>query len=64
MRDGLFGGNYDAPELNLPEDTGRPVPLRYPYPINEQNLNLTNYEAASAAIGGDDMQTPIFWDVN
>jgi len=55
---------YDAPALVLPEDTGRPVPLRYPYPINEQNLNFDNYEAASQAIGGDDMQTPIFWDVN
>ncbi|CAM4182132.1 SusD/RagB family nutrient-binding outer membrane lipoprotein [Gillisia hiemivivida] len=55
---------YDAPALVLPEDSGSPVPLRYTYPVNEQNLNLANYEAASAAIGGDDQQTPIFWDVN
>lgn len=55
---------YDAPELVLPEDSGNPVPLRYTYPVNEQNLNRTNYEAASSAIGGDDQQTPVFWDVN
>lgn len=54
---------YDAPELVLPEDTGNPVPLRYTYPVNEQNLNRANYEAAAAAIGGDLQQTPIFWDV-
>jgi hypothetical protein len=54
---------FDAPQFNLPEDTGNPVPLRYTYPVNEQNLNEANYSAASDAIGGDDQQTPIFWDV-
>lgn len=53
---------FDAPELNLPEQSGNPVPLRYTYPVNEQNLNEANYEAASSAIGGDDQQTPLFWD--
>lgn len=55
---------FDAPALNLPEETGNPVPLRYTYPVNEQNLNEANYSAASEAIGGDDQQTPIFWDVD
>lgn len=55
---------FDAPTLVLPEDTGNPVPLRYTYPVNEQNLNRTNYEAASTAIGGDDQQTRVFWDVD
>jgi hypothetical protein len=55
---------YDAPKLNLPEDSGSDVPLRYTYPVNEQNLNNAQYEAASSAIGGDDQQTPLFWDVN
>jgi len=55
---------YDAPALNLPEDTGNPVPLRYTYPVNEQNLNRANYEAASTAIGGDKQTTPLFWDLN
>lgn len=54
---------FDYPELNLPADTGNPIPLRYTYPVNEQNLNEANYSAASSAIGGDDQQTPIFWDV-
>jgi len=55
---------YDAPAFTLPQDTGNPVPLRYTYPVNEQNLNQTQYEAASSAIGGDDQQTPLFWDIN
>ncbi|WP_041250140.1 SusD/RagB family nutrient-binding outer membrane lipoprotein [Christiangramia forsetii] len=68
MYDNPFQGwsvwrKYDAPELNVAADSGRPVPLRYTYPVNEQNLNPTSYEAASSAIGGDDQQTPIFWDV-
>ena len=54
---------FDDPQLNLPEDTGNPVPLRYTYPVNEQNLNEVNYLAASEAIGGDEQQNPIFWDV-
>lgn len=54
---------FDAPQLNLPAETGNPIPLRYTYPVNEQNLNEANYSAASTAIGGDDQQTPIFWDV-
>jgi hypothetical protein len=55
---------YDEPTLNLPGSTGNPVPLRYTYPINEQNLNEVNYNAASQAIGGDFQQTRLFWDVN
>lgn len=68
MFDNAFEGwavwrKFDAPALNLPSDTGNPVPLRYTYPVNEQNLNQANYDAASTAIGGDDQQTPVFWDV-
>ena len=55
---------FDAPAFNLPSQTGNPVPLRYTYPITEQNLNPTNYNAAAAAIGGDTQQTALFWDVN
>ncbi|WP_159022768.1 SusD/RagB family nutrient-binding outer membrane lipoprotein [Formosa sp. L2A11] len=55
---------YDAPEFNLPEFSGNPVPTRYTYPVNEQNLNETNWSAASAAIGGDSQTTKLFWDVN
>lgn len=55
---------YDSPQLNIPTTSGSPVPLRYTYPIDEQNLNTTNYEAASSAIGGDQQQTALFWDIN
>ena len=55
---------YDVPTFNLPVDSGLPVPTRYTYPVNEQNLNETNWSAASAAIGGDKQTTKLFWDVN
>jgi len=55
---------YDAPALNLPTDSGTFVPLRYTYPVDEQNLNNANYIDAATAIGGDDAQTPVFWDVS
>ncbi|MBO2543112.1 SusD/RagB family nutrient-binding outer membrane lipoprotein [Salegentibacter sp. BDJ18] len=54
---------YDAPELAIPAEFETPVPLRFTYPIDEQNLNNANYIDASDAIGGDDQQTPVFWDV-
>jgi hypothetical protein len=38
------------------------IPLRYPYPVNEQNVNGANYDAASAAIGGDLVETRLWWD--
>ncbi|MFC6861596.1 SusD/RagB family nutrient-binding outer membrane lipoprotein [Zunongwangia atlantica] len=69
MFDNAFQGWYvwrkfDAPTLNIPTVTENPIPLRFTYPIREQNLNSANYEAASDAIGGDSQQTPLFWDVN
>ena len=69
MFDNAFQGWYvwrkfDAPTLNIPTVTENPIPLRFTYPIREQNLNSANYQAASDAIGGDTQQTPLFWDVN
>ncbi|MCX2679770.1 SusD/RagB family nutrient-binding outer membrane lipoprotein [Galbibacter sp. EGI 63066] len=55
---------FDTPTFNLPVNTGNPVPTRYTYPVNEQNLNKVNWEAASTAIGGDAQTTKLFWDVN
>lgn len=55
---------YDTPMFNLPADSGLPVPTRYTYPVNEQNLNEANWSAASAAIGGDEQTTKLFWDIN
>ncbi len=54
----------DYPQLNVPEGmVYGDIPLRMPYPYNEVQQNKNNYEAASAAIGGDETSTPIFWDV-
>jgi hypothetical protein len=52
----------DAPHLDPAADAFSDIPLRYPYPVNEQNVNRTNYEAAADAIGGDDVATQLWWD--
>jgi len=40
------------------------IPVRFTYPVNEQTLNADNYYQAASAIGGDDLCTRIFWDVD
>lgn len=40
------------------------LPTRLFYPISVQTLNTVNYQAASNAIGGDQMNTKLIWDVN
>jgi len=52
----------DYPQLTAPTSALSAIPLRYPYPVNEQNVNRVNYEAASAAIGGDLVTTKLWWD--
>ncbi|MEO9893518.1 SusD/RagB family nutrient-binding outer membrane lipoprotein [Aurantibacter sp.] len=54
---------YDTPTMNVAAVSELPVPTRYTYPISEQNLNQTNWEAASTAIGGDNQTTKLFFDV-
>ena len=54
----------DVPDLPNAEQSGLPVPLRFTYPVSEATLNGTNYAEAASAIGGDEQQTPVFWDVN
>lgn len=54
----------DYPELQAPTNALSGFPVRFTYPILEQNINTTNYNAASAAIGGDVVTTKLFWDVN
>jgi hypothetical protein len=55
---------FDTPVFNVPRRrTSADFPMRMPYPYNEDNLNLTNYTAAAAAIGGDLASTKIFWDI-
>jgi hypothetical protein len=53
---------FDYPQL-LPADGAlSDIPVRYPYPVNEQNVNTANYNQAAAAIGGDDVTTKLWWD--
>ena len=41
----------DYPQLTPATDAVSAVPVRFTYPIPEQNVNRSNYESASAAIG-------------
>jgi hypothetical protein len=53
----------DFPVLNVPSGmTYSDIPVRMPYPFNENKMNKANYDAASAAIGGDEATTKLFWD--
>lgn len=52
----------DYPVLHPGPEALTDIPVRYTYPVLEQNLNTKNYEAASAAIGGDDVTTKLYWD--
>lgn len=46
------------------DDVPLNIPTRFLYPVSEATLNGTQYDAGSAAIGGDSKTTKIFWDVN
>jgi hypothetical protein len=70
---GLYNRGWDAwiewrrldyPELAPAYRALSAIPLRFTYPVNEQNYNTTNYNAAANAIGGDEVETPLWWDVN
>jgi len=43
---------------------GGVMPSRLRYPVAVQSLNGTNYSAAVAAMGADDINTKVWWDVN
>lgn len=53
----------DYPELVAPASAFSAIPVRYTYPVNEQTVNPEGYHQAAAAIGGDDVETRLFWDV-
>jgi hypothetical protein len=52
----------DYPVLTLPYQAKSGFPNRFPYPNNEQQLNGANYTAAAAKIGGDKVETKLWWD--
>ncbi|KUG06782.1 SusD/RagB family nutrient-binding outer membrane lipoprotein [Solirubrum puertoriconensis] len=54
----------DSPKLTAPTGARSALPIRLTYPIAEQNVNGANYAAAASAIGGDKVESRIFWDKN
>jgi len=53
----------DYPVLTAPASALSVFPVRFSYPKNEQNINVVNYNAAAAAIGGDNVGTKLFFDL-
>lgn len=67
----LFERGYDAwtewrrldyPVLAPPATAVSPIPLRFTYPVTEQNLNKANYDAASSTLGGDKVTSKLWFD--
>lgn len=52
----------DYPAMNTAAISALPVPRRYIYPNSEPNVNEENYDAAVAAMGGDELTSRVFWD--
>lgn len=46
-----------------PAISGEAVPRRYIYGNDDADVNGANYEAASAAMGGDSKSSRVFWDI-
>ena len=54
----------DFPALVAPPTAQSAFPIRFTYPVSEQNLNSQSWTAASSAIGGDKVDTKLWWDIN
>jgi hypothetical protein len=54
----------DYPTLVPPPNAYSGFPVRFTYPISEQNVNQVNYDKAAAAIGGDLVTTRLFFDTH
>jgi hypothetical protein len=52
----------DFPKLTLPQAAKSGFPVRLTYPDTEATNNGDNYTSASSAIGGDEVETKLFWD--
>jgi hypothetical protein len=66
----LYNRGWDAwidtrrlgfPTLVAPSSALTVFPLRFTYPVKEQNVNGVNYAAAATAIGGDVVATKLFF---
>ncbi|MEH6406035.1 MAG: SusD/RagB family nutrient-binding outer membrane lipoprotein [Leeuwenhoekiella sp.] len=53
----------DYPVMAEPVDAQSGYPNRYTYPIIEQTLNGASYNDAASAIGGDETENRLFWDL-
>jgi hypothetical protein len=52
----------DYPKLPAPVNAVSDFPVRFTYPVSEQNVNTVNYNDASSKIGGDEVTTKLFFD--
>jgi hypothetical protein len=52
----------DYPKLTAPAAAMSGIPVRLTYPVVEQNINGANYAEAATAVGGDKVETKLFWD--
>jgi hypothetical protein len=66
----LYNRGWDAwtvdrrlayPVLTPPVNAFSAFPLRFTYPLSEQNVNVVNYNKAASAIGGDVVTTKLFF---
>ncbi|MDR3127151.1 MAG: SusD/RagB family nutrient-binding outer membrane lipoprotein [Tannerellaceae bacterium] len=61
---------FDLPVFNIAQtladrnEDESSISTRFTFPINDQTLNASNYQAISKAIGGDLRTTRIFWDTH
>ncbi|ASU33385.1 SusD/RagB family nutrient-binding outer membrane lipoprotein [Mucilaginibacter xinganensis] len=60
----IVNRKLDYPKLVPPPNAFSDFPVRFTYPISEQNINKPNYDAASSAIGGDLVTTKLFFDIH
>jgi len=58
----IINRRLDYPALVAPPNAYSAFPVRFTYPISEQNVNVVNYNQAAAAIGGDAVTTKLFFD--
>lgn len=55
---------YDALPMKKAQVVDLYPPFRYIYPESEYSLNEENVTSASSSIGGDNLTSKVFWDVN
>lgn len=52
----------DQPKIPSPTGATSGYPNRLTYPAGEQQLNPDNYTSAATAVGGDEVETKLWWD--